>query len=59
MKARAYPAFPADPSKHQRVKVHARLEFPMPVAGPVLLGAGRYYGLGLCRPQPEEARIRA
>lgn len=59
VKARAYPAFPADPSKHQRVKVHARLEFPMPVAGPVLLGAGRYYGLGLCRPQPEEARIRA
>ncbi len=58
VKAREYPSFPADPQKHQRVKVHARLEFPIPVRGPVLLGAGRYYGLGLCVPQPREARIQ-
>lgn len=57
IKARAYPPFPADPKKNQRVKVHARIEFPTQVSGPLLLGAGRYYGLGLCFPQPIEARI--
>ncbi|HSW31649.1 MAG TPA: type I-U CRISPR-associated protein Csb2 [Longimicrobiales bacterium] len=49
-KARAFPPFPADPRKPQRVKVHALLGFSEPVQGPVLLGAGRYYGLGLFRP---------
>lgn len=58
-KARAFPPFPADPKKHQRVKVHARIEFPVRVQGPVLLGAGRYHGLGLCYPQPNEARVEA
>ena len=29
---------------------HAVLLFPKPVLGPVLLGAGRYKGYGLCRP---------
>jgi CRISPR-associated protein Csb2 len=29
---------------------HAILLFPKPVYGPVLLGAGRYKGYGLCRP---------
>ena len=33
--------------------VHARIEFPWPVRGPVLLGAGRYFGLGLLRPEKE------
>lgn len=54
VKARAFPAFPPDPKKNQRVKVHARIEFPVDVQGPVLLGAGRYYGLGLCLPIPQE-----
>lgn len=49
-KARAYPPYPADPSKTRRVKVHAVVEFDMPVHGPILLGAGRYHGLGLFRP---------
>jgi len=30
--------------------IHAVLEFDEPVRGPVLLGAGRYRGYGLCRP---------
>jgi CRISPR-associated protein Csb2 len=30
--------------------VHAVLEFPIKVRGPILLGAGRYFGLGLLRP---------
>lgn len=53
-KASAFPAFPADQAKAQRVKVHARIEFAEPVAGPILLGAGRYFGLGLCFPPPDD-----
>ncbi len=48
--ARAYGPFPAGPGKLRRVLVHAELVFPEPVLGPVILGAGRHAGLGLCRP---------
>lgn len=34
----------------KRVCVHVELEFGAPVEGPVLLGVGRHFGLGLCRP---------
>lgn len=34
----------------RRVCVHVALEFEQPVAGPLLLGVGRYFGVGLCRP---------
>jgi CRISPR-associated protein Csb2 len=47
---RDFPAFPPKEGRVRRVKVHARIVFDEPVAGPLLLGAGRYYGLGLCRP---------
>jgi CRISPR-associated protein Csb2 len=30
---------------------HARLVFPCPVAGPLVIGDGRYSGMGLCFPQ--------
>jgi CRISPR-associated protein Csb2 len=49
-KASAFPAFPPAEARLRRVKAHARLEFEEPVFGPVLLGAGRYAGLGLFRP---------
>lgn len=49
-KARAWPSFPSRADKPQRVKVHAEIEFEELVEGPVMLGAGRYYGLGLMRP---------
>jgi len=39
--------------RFQRVCVHAELEFAESVEGPVLAGAGRYLGVGLCGP-PEE-----
>lgn len=39
------PAFLAN-----RQLVHAVIQFDEAVAGPVILGAGRYAGLGLCRP---------
>jgi CRISPR-associated protein Csb2 len=38
-----------------RACVHAEIEFPEPVCGPVLIGAGRYLGYGLCLPRPEKA----
>jgi CRISPR-associated protein Csb2 len=52
-KARRFPRFPQDPRKPQRVLVHAEVQFETPVRGPILLGAGRYFGLGLLRPVNE------
>jgi CRISPR-associated protein Csb2 len=49
-KARSYPAFPGLDGRSQRVLTHALLEFETAVRGPVILGAGRFVGLGLCRP---------
>src|SRR5208283_3726887 len=34
----------------RRFHVHADLIFPTAVSGPILIGAGRYRGFGLCRP---------
>jgi CRISPR-associated protein Csb2 len=47
---------PRKPSRPRRVAVHAVIDFGQLVRGPVLLGAGRYLGLGLCRPLAEGAR---
>jgi CRISPR-associated protein Csb2 len=38
-----------------RACVHAEITFPQPVRGPVLLGAGRYLGYGLCLPRELKA----
>jgi CRISPR-associated protein Csb2 len=38
-----------------RQLTHAVIRFAAPVEGPVILGAGRYVGLGFCRPIAEEA----
>lgn len=45
-----FPRYPISTERPQRVMVHARLRFAEPVRGPLLLGAGRYVGLGLCLP---------
>lgn len=37
-----------------RVRVHADIRFDEPVVGPLLLGAGRYFGLGLCLPVEDQ-----
>ena len=34
-----------------RPLIHAEVTFPVPVRGPVLIGAGRYAGYGVCRPK--------
>lgn len=54
--ARAFMPFPRKEGALRRVCVHAELAFAEPVAGPLLLGAGRYFGLGLCRPAEEWER---
>jgi CRISPR-associated protein Csb2 len=38
------------PAKERAPFIHARLEFPRPVRGPLLLGDRRYFGLGLFVP---------
>jgi CRISPR-associated protein Csb2 len=45
-----YPRFPVNADRPQRLLVHVRLVFPRPVSGPIILGAGRYHGLGLMAP---------
>jgi CRISPR-associated protein Csb2 len=49
-KPRTFPRFPSDVRRPQRVLVHVRLLFSEPVQGPLLIGAGRFQGLGLCLP---------
>jgi CRISPR-associated protein Csb2 len=53
-KAREFPPFPGVEGRFQRVLTHAAIEFAEPVRGPILLGAGRYVGLGLMRPVRDE-----
>lgn len=42
--------WPGRPGRTPRVRIHADICFDEPVRGPLLLGAGRYFGLGLCLP---------
>lgn len=45
---RAFPPFARGGVR--RALVHAALTFPVPISGPLVLGSGRYLGLGLCLP---------
>ena len=51
--ARRFMPFPTRGRGPRRVCVHVELLFAEPVSGPVILGAGRYLGLGLCLPMEE------
>ena len=42
-----------DGKPFRRQLVHASLKFEQSVSGPLMLGAGRFFGLGLMRPMPE------
>ncbi|NQX01404.1 type I-U CRISPR-associated protein Cas5/Cas6 [bacterium] len=44
------------PGRPPRFHVHASLKFAEPVEGPLLLGAGRYRGYGLCLPITANSR---
>jgi CRISPR-associated protein Csb2 len=48
--ARRFMPFPRTEKGLRRVCVHVELVFDVPVRGPLLLGAGRYFGVGLFRP---------
>ncbi len=48
--ASAFPPLPTKFGRTSHLQTHALLTFAQPVRGPVLLGAGRYRGYGLCRP---------
>jgi CRISPR-associated protein Csb2 len=43
----------------QRRHTHAIITFDQPVCGPILLGAGRYRGYGLCRPLTAGAGVKS
>jgi len=51
--ARDFRAHTYKPGRSPRVRVHADIRFAQRVCGPVLLGAERYFGLGLCLPAQE------
>ena len=46
--------WPGRSGRTSRVCVHADIRFEEPVRGPLLLGAGRYFGLGLCLPVEDQ-----
>lgn len=48
--ARSFPPVLRKADGARRWHVHATLRFEEPVAGPLVLGAGRYRGMGMCRP---------
>lgn len=54
--AKRFPSFSQNGKKGKPVRrqlVHASLTFEHTVEGPLMLGAGRFMGLGLMRPMPE------
>lgn len=48
-----FPPFATGSRRIPRLTVHARIVFDEPVSGPVLIGAARYFGYGLCLPELE------
>jgi len=51
-----FPLMPVKPGQSARQQVHAWLRFDQPIEGPLLLGAGRYRGYGLCKPWQQGER---
>lgn len=50
-------SFPKGAKFASRPRRHVILRFPEPVEGPVLIGAGRFHGFGLCLPLAEEGDL--
>jgi CRISPR-associated protein Csb2 len=51
-----FPSFPPKGTNAPRPQIHVWLRFAEPVVGPMLLGAGRYLGYGLCKPWTDRRR---
>ena len=56
--ARKYPQLTRKNDGSKRSHSHAVIVFDEPVNGPVLVGAGRFRGYGLCRPMDEQSDER-
>ena len=56
--AREYPQLTRKNGGGRRSHNHAVIVFDEPVRGPVLVGAGRFRGYGLCRPMDEKSEDR-
>ena len=56
--AREFPQLTRKSDGGRRSHNHAVIVFDEPVRGPVLLGAGRFRGYGLCRPMDEKGENR-
>ena len=52
--ARDFHVKPRTNGQPPRPLIHAQVEFPTEVRGPVLIGAGRFAGYGTCRPDWED-----
>jgi len=52
----AFPAFRRRSTGSRPLSVHAEITFDEPVHGPLIVGAGRYLGYGLCAPSAATAR---
>lgn len=50
--AQRFPAYGRSGHARPRRLVHAVITLPFAIEGPLVLGAGRHFGLGLCRPTP-------
>jgi CRISPR-associated protein Csb2 len=48
-----FPAYPAKGANGPRPQFHIYMRFAEPVVGPIVLGAGRFLGYGLCKPLRE------
>lgn len=53
-----FPSMPGRQGKPTRPQIHVFLRFEQPVLGPVLIGAGRFLGYGLCKPIRIERKKR-
>ena len=49
-------AFDMTPHKQKRPWFHLAFELDKPARGPIVLGSGRYFGMGLCLPTDSPAR---
>ena len=56
--AGAPPSFAFDMSSHKQNRpwFHLVFELDKPARGPIVLGSGRYFGMGLCLPTDSPAR---
>ena len=50
--ALAFPPLPRRSGRPSEIRWHVAIRFARPMDGPLLLGAGRYFGYGLMRPWP-------